>query len=282
MDPTVRPPDLPEPGTTPGGEERRQVGNMFAGQHIGEQVGVIPPPGPLPDDHDAQVGQGIGGPSAGQQRPVQTPQPAIKPGPVRKQHPVLTQLREDLGLDTLRPSDVQVGGHRWTLTMLTPGDVAMAARLAEQLAVGQVERHLVEQAAVVAHAVIAIDQVPTYRVFDVEPAPGAHITNPLRPPRAVRYIAAGKLYDFIQDEGRTELANKLHDAYMDKADGSGAVGSYLDSRVQFRCGVEGCDHTLRIPPRYQPGTRDIVLPFCRWHAEPMGVVELEETVPGPL
>lgn len=280
LEPDARPNDLPKPGSAPGGVAERQVGNIFTGQgSLDMTTEAVQPPGmPLEDDHDALVGPGIGGPPHVPQSPTQSPSrpsqtPAVHPGPVKNLHPVLARLREDLGMESTRPMDVRVGKHTWTLATLTPGDLATASRLADQLAIGQVETKLVYETAIVAHAVMAIDAVPTYQVFGVEPPPGIPVQNPLRPPRAVRYLAAGKLYDFIQDEAKTQLGTKLYDAYLDKVDGSGAVQSYLDDesrkRVKFECSVEGCGHTLTMAPRYEPGTRNIMRPFCRWHAEPM-------------
>jgi hypothetical protein len=199
---------------------------------------------------------------------------------------VLAQLREDLGISHVKPIDVQIGAHTWTIATLTPGDLAMASRLADQLAVGQVETRLVYETAVVAHAVMAIDQVPTYQVFGVEPAPGMHVTNPLRPPRSVRYMAAGQLYDFVQDEGRTQLGTKLYEAYVDKADSGGAVSSYLDdplhAKATYSCLKDGCDHQLTVTPRYTPGSRDMIMPFCQWHGEPMELVAEMAGADAPL
>lgn len=286
LDPDARPPDLPEPGSAPGGAPERRTGNMFAGNQMADQMAdqaVQASQQPLQDDHDALVGQGIGGPAAPPQQPARAREPVVKPGP-KLQHPILAQLREDLGLESTRPVDVKVGNHSWTLATLTPGDLATASRLADQLSVGQVETRLIYETAVVAHAVMAVDSVPTYQVFGIEPTPGTHVTNPLRPPRAVRYMAAGRLFDFIQDEARTQLGSRLYEAYLDKVDDAGAVRSYLDDpmhrKVTFRCGQAGCGHEIVMVPRYRPGTRDIVLPFCQWHAEPMEVVEQE--VDGPL
>jgi hypothetical protein len=164
--------------------------------------------------------------------------------------------------------------------------LATASRLADQLAVGQVETRLIYETAVVAHAVMAIDKVPTYQVFGVEPAPGVLVTNPLRPPRAVRYMTAGKLYDFIQDESRTQLGSKLYEAYLDKVDSNGEVRSYLDDpmnrKLTFRCTEQNCDHKITIAPKFKPGTRDMVLPFCIWHATPMEVVQENLEADGPL
>lgn len=283
LDPNVRPADLPEPGSMPGGTAERKVGSMFDPDVPIGQESVA---GPLPDDRDELIGQGMGGAPPPPQQPVQPRVPAVRPGPVRQQHPILAQLREDLGIGGTRPVDVQVGAHTWTLMSLTPGDLATASRLADQLAVGQVEARLVYEVAVVAHAVMAIDHVPTYQVFGVEPPPGMHVTNPLRPPRSVRYMAAGKLYDFIQDEARTQLGSKLYLAYVDKVDSDGEVQSYLDdpanAKATYRCPKDGCGHTLTVTPRYQPGTRDMLLPFCQWHGEPMELVSEMAGVETPL
>lgn len=270
LDPNARPSELPEPGSTPGGAAEKRTGNMFAGivPEAFEQQAEPPPAAPAPTARASGSA------------------PTVKPGPKKGQHPVLSQLREDLGIDSVRPVDVEVGNHRWTLVALTPGDVATASRLADNLAVGQVETHMTYQTAVIAHAIAAIDGSPAYQVFGVDLPPGMQVTNPLRPPRAVRFHAAGKLFDFIQEEGRTELSRKLFEAYMDKMDASGEVRSYLDDpahkRVTFRCEHEGCDHELTIKPKYRFGTRDMVLPFCQWHAEPMVAVDEIGEDAGPL
>lgn len=289
LDPNARPSDLPEPGSAPGGAAERRVGNMFdpQGQSRTMQDGAA---GPLPDDHDQLVGQGIGGPAQPPQQPPQAPQqgraPAVRPGPVKQQHPILAQLREDLGISSVKPVDVQIGAHTWTMMLLTPGDLATASRLADQLAVGQVEARLVYETAVAAHAVVAIDHVPTYQVFGVEPPPAMHVTNPLRPPRSVRYMAAGNLYDFIQDEGRTQLSSKLYAAYVDKVDVSGEVQSYLDdpanAKATYRCPKDNCSQEVTVTPRYKPGTRDMILPFCQWHGEPMDLISETAGADSPL
>lgn len=273
LDPGARPNELPEPGSSPGGSAEKRTGNMFAGmvpEALGDplQTGMTaePPPPPKPN--------------------AAPPTPTVKPGPQKRQHPVLSQLREDLGIDSIRPVDVQVGGHTWTFVSLTPGDVATASRLADNLAVGRVETHMTYQTAVVSHAIAAVDGAPAHEVFDVELPPGVQVTNPLRPPRAVRFHTAGKLFDFIQEEGRTELAGKLFDAYMDKMDSSGEVKSYLDEpghkRITYRCEHEGCDHTLTIKPKYRLGTRDMVMPFCQWHGEAMVAADEVGENAGPL
>jgi hypothetical protein len=240
----------------------------------------IGPDQPLPDDHDQLVGQGIGGAPRPQAQAAPQPQPAK---PVKLQHPVLASLREDLGIEQHRPVDVKVGGHIWTMMPLTPGDIATAMRLAETLSSGVLERHLTQQTAVLSHAIMAIDSVPTYQVFGVEPPPGVAISDPMRPPRVVRYLAAGHLYDFIVNEGKTLLSDRLYEAYMDKVDSAGNVTSYLDDplhrRVTFACPESGCDQQVTIKPRYKPGTQEMVVPVCQWHAEPLQIIEEADQSP---
>jgi len=258
LDPKTRPAELPRPGESPGGAEQKRTGNIFAGHQIGDMMGT----GQLADDHDE-----IFPPPPRPTRPTTTM-------PDKKEHPVLASLREDLCVDVNASQDVEIGGHVWTMTVLTPGDIATAARLADQLAVGQTERQFVYETSVVVHAISAIDHVPTYQVFNVEMPPGMVVTNPLRPPRSVRYQASGHLYDFIIEQAKTTLATRLYEAYLDKIDASGAVTSYLDDprkrKVRFRCAKRECEHEVLVIPRFHENR--IQVPVCQWCGEEMEAV----------
>jgi len=236
----------------------------------------------LPDDHDELVGQGLGGGPP----PPQKRQPEIRKGPPKNEHPVLSQLRQDLGLEPIHPKDVSVGGHKWTLMTLSPGDIALVARLVDQMADSDSERILIYNTAVAAHAIAAIDGVPAYQVFGVDGPPGLPITNHLRPPKIVRILTAARVFDFINDESRSLLGEKLHAAYKDRCDPYGDVESYLDSpetkRLRFRCPEKDCDHEVQIRPRFVPGTRDIQIPFCQWHGCPMEITAQQGGERSPL
>jgi hypothetical protein len=190
-------------------------------------------------------------------------------------HPILTKLRQDLGIEIIKPVDVDIGGHRWTLVPLTPGDVALAANMADQVATTPNERLVVYQGAVAACTVVAIDGVPTYQVFGVDHPPGVRVTDHLRPPKQVKFTAAIRLFNFINDESRATLTDRLYEAYLDKIHSHGEVAGYLQDpsnrKVRFRCPTENCDYDLVIRPRVVPGTRDIQLPFCQWHGCAMEV-----------
>ncbi len=273
FDPNAVPNDLPEPGATPSGAPQGgpRPGTFGPDSMIGAQ-----PEQSLPDDRDSLVATGALPEAPGGAPPPQAREPAVIPGR-RLDHPLLTKLRQDLGIDQLSTHDVKIGGHEWRLVTLAAGDLAMATRLADQLSESVVEHQLIYQGAIAAHAVVAIDGVPSYQVFGVE-TPGVPIPDPYRPPRTIRHIAALRLHDFIS-EGRTALPQRLYEAYVDRCDSDGAVDSYMDDpsqqRVTFRC--QECDHSLTMVPRYKPGTQDVILPFCQWDASSMAMEQ-----PGPL
>ncbi len=296
-----RPAELPEPGSAPGGGPARNQSN-FEGNTMADQMAQMAVTagqgGELPDDRDAVLAaHGVpGGPQQPPGGPGQPPPPGghgggpgggpgatapiIEPDPNPPvEHTILTKLRQDLGLETVKTRDFDIGGHKWTMTLLAPKALALASRLADTLSEGATEFQMTMQSAVAAYAVVAIDQVPTWQVFGVTPPPGVNITNPLNPPGHMRYLAAARLFGFIHEGSRTQLPQRLWDAYNEEIDGRGGVASQLDQnpRMRFRCQEEQCGHELFIPPRYKPGSRDVILPFCRWHASPMKITAAEES-----
>ncbi len=284
FEPDARPADLPQPGATPGGAEQASGGpGIFDGKMMGDMMET----GGLPDDRDALIEAGImdGGPPQG--TPGQAPQtPHTIPGDPKPEHPVLTSLREDLGIEPVHTQDVDVGGHKWTMRTLSPGELARASGIADMSSSTITERELIYHVSIAAHSIVAIDGVPTYQVFNVIPPPTVTVVDHLRPPKPLRYMAAAELFDFIADDTRTALGLKLYDAYKDRCDSQGAVASYLDDanekRIRFRCVEEDCGHELFIPPKIVPGTNDIQMPFCLWHGNPMAVVGAETETDLPL
>ncbi len=243
------------------------------------------PPQPLPDDRDAvlrEMGVQQPPPAPQQQQNVGPVPPTTRPAAPQPVHPVLQKLREDLGVEKTEVHDVQIGEHTWSLLPLSNGEVASATRLAEQISLGAVEHEMIYRAALASMSVVRIDGVPTFEVFGVEVPTGTVVMNPLRPPRSIQYLAATRLYDFIVDESRARLADRLYEAYADRCDPYDAVESYMDDplhqRMTFRCPESGCDDGLVDKPRYIGN--EIVLPKCRWHAVPMTIVQ--EGEPGPL
>jgi hypothetical protein len=283
FNPAARPPDLPMPGDQPGGNDRGGVRpEAFDGKRMGDQMhNARTRAAALPDDHDAVMN--ATGVNFNTNAPTARP---AAPGPrprVRVEHPILEKLRQDLGIDAIATYEVKIGEHIWTLRTLTSGEVAVASRLADQVSNGVTEHAIIYQSALAAHSVVAIDGEPTHEVFGVDVPPGT-LSDPFRPPRAVRAVAAQRLYEFITEESRTQLSQRLYDAYLDKADHAGAVATYLDDptnqRVRYRCAEEMCNDEALLVPRRVPGAEQPVIPVCRWHATPMEVVG--EEAPGPL
>jgi len=284
----ARPRDLPTPGEAPGGVPTSQVRNAFTGQTLGDMMAQDPnaqPPQGLPDDRDAVlVAHGV---PAGQKPPQVTPRPPpVIPGNVPVEHPILTKLKEDLGLDSIAPVDVTVGGHKWTMALVNHNGVVHAARIADQLAVQFTDRALLYKLAIVSQGIVAMDGVPTYQVMSYPVPPGVVIHEPLRPPRDVKYNSAIELFDWLNDGTKTQLAEKLYDAYLDKLDRYSEVESYLDdptsNRVRFECQEEGCSENMLIEPRYVSGTNDMHVPVCRWHGIPMELTSAEQELESPL
>ena len=271
FDPNSRPRELPMPGDAPGGVPERSQQSLVT---MGDEMEDPAQPN-LQDDHDDIFPQAAA--------PSQRQAPKIQQADPVQEHPILTKLRQDLGIDQINPADVEVGGHRWTMTILAPGDVALAARLTDSMSDTPTERQIVYQGAITSHSIVAIDGVPVYQVFGIVPMPGIVVTDHFRPPKSIRFLAAAKLFDFINDGSKTQLNDKLYDAYLDKVDIHGTVQSYLDDpnnqKVQFRCPETGCGHEVRIIPRKVLGTNDVHLPFCQQHGCPMPMVK---EAAGPL
>jgi len=285
--PGARPADLPMPGSAPGGVEQQKGGpDIFTGGTMGDEMSGAAQAAMdgLPDDHDDLVGSH--GPTPPQQPPRTPRQQTVKKGPVKIEHPILAKLRHDLGIQALPVFDVEIGGHIWTLRTLSPSDVAMAASMATTMAQTIVDQKLLSETAIVAHAVAAIDGVPAYEIFGIDPPVGVIVTDHLRPPRQILYQTVVRVFEFINEGTRTFLPQKLHAAYRDKCEAGGAVESYLDNaegrRVHFRCIADGCGHELIFVPRIVPGTNDMLIPFCQWHGEPMELLGVQPELNRPL
>lgn len=287
----ARPTDLPQPGDTPGGVPTTKP-TMAAGGEMQGMMAAFQGAGPLPDDHAALLGDahsqpvppqppGPGGPPVSRQGPQA---PGVQAGEPLPDHPTLTALRLDLGIDEIQTVDVDIGGHKWTLSLLPADGLATVNRLVDMISETITERSVVFEAAVAANAVVAIDSSPTYMVFGIQVPPAVTIKDHLRPPSPIRRLATARLFDFIFEKSRTQLGSKIYEAYVEKIDQAAAVTSALDDtpRVRYKCPEELCGHELFIAPRFRAGTRDQLLPFCQWHAVPMVILKAEVGDASPL
>lgn len=252
------PDDIPRPGTAPGGAPQ---GGVQPTMHQARMSDASP----LPDDRDQLVAQGM---------LDQAPPPAepkVHRGNRPPEHPLLRKLRQDLGIETSTHHEVKIGGHVWRMTALSAGDTPALLRLVDKKTETWAEHQTVYNTLLGAHSVVAIDGVPTYQLFGVEPG-AIPIADPFRPPRVIRLLATERLYEFIV-EGKGQLAQRVFEAYLDKCEPDSTVESYLDDpankKMKFRC--EKCGEATTLVPRRKPGTNDVILPFCQWDAIPMTV-----------
>lgn len=279
----VHPNPLPNPGT-----------NIEAPPVVGMR-GIIPPgaiPSPdmleemaanvgehgLPDDHDSVAGPIGRGPTQPPQRQVRQQQP-IHRAAVKPEHPVLTKLKEDLGISSIEPIDVMVGGHLWTMKVMSETDISICARMADLLSQTNSDYKLRFDTAVVSVSIIAIDRHPAWEVMGIELPPDTLLTDPLMPPDETRRLAALKVFDFISGEGKTQLSSRLYEAYTAKVDPHGVVKSSLtdpnNPQVKFVCTTPDCQNDLIDHPLYEPGTKNIMPFFCKIHGtvmEPKGKI----------
>jgi hypothetical protein len=94
------------------------------------------------------------------------------------------------------------------------------------------------QIALCSFAILAIDEEPVYRVFDV-PVPEEHmvvveglkrpIFSPMDPPPEVRVMGATQLMDFISGQASTALLNELWEQYNKKIDPKGTLEQLMIS-----------------------------------------------------
>ena len=290
----VGPPQQAVPNTPPPPPAGEQI------QHPGSQ----PPPGasslPIPPDLMAQIHaeeaqraqQGMPPQAPPQQAPPQAPpgyppqgypqqqsvptqvtqQPPAQP---KRDHPLLADLKRELGLRSEQYEDFEVGGHLWKMSALSAGDAAMAARVADSLSGSPTEYNVRLNIAMACLAVVAIDDVPAFEVFGVTVPPTILVEDPLAPPQQIRLQAFFHLYDWVINDTKGGLGNRLWDIYSEEIDDKSFVSSYMDNRdkdiVTFKCPSQGCTHELSTAPEYEDG--NMKPPFCQHHGVLMQPVE---------
>jgi hypothetical protein len=194
----------------------------------------------------------------------------------KKDHPLLVDLKRDLGLRSEKYVDFEVGGHVWKMSALSAGDSAMAARVADAMSGSPSEYNIRINIAAACLAVAAIDDTPTFEVFGVNVPPTTEITDPYMPPPEIRFQAFFQLYDWVMTDTKGGLGNRLWEIYEKEIDKKSFVSSYLDNKdkdlVTFQCPTSGCDYeTTVVPDHEKDGTMKPV--FCQHHGVPMVATE---------
>jgi hypothetical protein len=192
----------------------------------------------------------------------------------RPVHPLLAQLRHEFGVagDQKPTVDVRVADHTWTFCQLTPDMIALAARMADTIAVTASEHGIRSQHAAVCCSVVAVDGVPVWQVVGEDPGPQDDVTFPLVPRGNIRQRAAVKFFAELIDGMKFRLVEALYEAYVAKVDRAESVRGYTSyeqvDHVTWVCTTLDCDHRIVRARRYRDdGTA--VYPFCELHGSPM-------------
>lgn len=205
-----------------------------------------------------------------------------KVGHKRPVHPLLLQLRGEFGIGTeqKKPIDVKVAEHLWTFVPLTPDLIALAARAADSLSETLGEHALRAKQAAVCFSIVAVDSVPVWLMFGVDPTDQDNIEFPLIPKGPIRRTAAIALYSELTDGMKNRLLEALYEAYLAKVDPQGEVASYTSyektTHVVWVCSDPDCNQKLTEPRHYNADNEELPY-YCKVHGTEM--LEISTTKP---
>jgi hypothetical protein len=221
-----------------------------------------------------------GQPPQPQQQPLHPPE--VPPQGSKAEHPLLQQLRSDLGITHNTPSDKEIGGHTWSMLPVNQQLFGVASRIVEDLAMGTLERLSMMELAIASVAVVAIDGKPIYEVFGIDTQ--ETIRDPMRPPVNVHVRAASAFFDFLNTDAKQELGTKLHGAYVDTWDKHGLVQSYLDddgAQWTWICPDDDCDVMYKQAPR-RDDEGAVQSMYCKYHGNRMTAISQGDEDENPL
>ena len=198
----------------------------------------------------------------------QASKPAVKPKKEVPSHPILQQLRVDLGLDTQKTIDLTIADHKWSYYPLTPEMTTLAMRIADMGSTEPTERTLLQQYAGVCCSIVAIDGTPLWEVFSIEPEKDDDVSHPLVPKGRIRQRAALALLQELMTNSKLGVLQSLLEAYNDKVDPEGVVKGYTEYTTEkyykFTCSVEGCDFHIVRSKRFDDANRELAY-YCELH-----------------
>lgn len=251
-------------------------------------AGVYPPEeSPSQEDSDSSVTMRGNPPPvepSRQQVRHQARQEAKKSAASRDAHPILRQLRADLGLDNRSTIDVTVADHVWSFTPLTPEMTALAFRIAEIASTVDVEKALIQEYAAVCCSIVAIDHEPVWKVFDLAPEKGDDVTNPMHPKGRLRQRQSLTLLTELMTNMQIHVLAELMKAYDAEVDSSGEIRGYTyykNDHYKYICLVDGCEFNIHRPKRFDSDNKELPY-YCEIHgdalelATPDGVAPLSE------
>jgi hypothetical protein len=136
---------------------------------------------------------------------------------------VIKRLKQELGISLVEPQIAQVAGHKWFLRAPDYEDVEW---IMGQIADGgtQAEFHATNQVATLAVSIIAIDGVPTYKLWGTDQLiKDAVIDDPLNPPLIIRHLAADRMLNFLRSDLWSVMVPLLWAEYITKIDARMAI-----------------------------------------------------------
>ena len=220
--PEHRPPEEPVEGTG------LQVDPSLATRHPQEPEAPVPEPAPQAPVAPAPV-----------QAPVMqqvTSEPKIDIVHNSK-HPLLAKLREDFGIDQIPFEDIEINDHIFKMRVLDTASVTSALRFADTLSMTARENTINLQIALVSFAVLAVDEIPVWKVFEVPLGADEKVIvegkersvfDPMSPPVRIRTIAATSFMDFLNTTATASLSEELWKAYNQKVDPKGSLQGLMN------------------------------------------------------
>jgi hypothetical protein len=206
-----------------------------------------------------------------------------------KKHPVIQKLLKNFGLKKDKKYDVEIFIEDseekmvYTMTLVTEEiqswvlDVAKDKIGDEGTSVASIYFELL----FVCCSVVAIDNVPTYEIFDIKLLDNevSRLSNdPLDIPIRLRKLSAKYLIDILWSETRP-IGDKLLAFYQEVISSKKVISSLdrdIESKVRFVCPLDECDHYEYLTPS------DKVI-YCRFHGVPMvETVDLTKETDIPL
>jgi len=201
------------------------------------------------------------------------PPQAIQQRMLRKKpvHPLLLQLRHEFGSGTSEKptTDIKVADHTWSFMPLTPDLVATAARIADTISKTPTEHVIRSSQAAVALSIVAVDSIPVWMMFGLEPTLEDDVNFPLIPKGPIRRLAAVRLMTEL-DGLHNQLMSRLQEAYTDKIDTVGVAKAYSEYEttveyVHWVCSDPDCAQEIQRPRKFDPETNDELPYFCEIH-----------------
>ena len=206
------------------------------------------------------------------------------------QHPVVDALLRGLGFDESKLVHVEIGGFKFTMRR-NPAEVfAYTLSIVSKSSSTNDEAAMRLAMTLAALSVIKINDEPLWKLFDID-VTKAGTFDPSNPPFLVVTKTASAVIDLFFNQLDWNVINKLSDAYSEHwgdDDGENLLASASkisgdDSRVRFKCTIDGCKHTEDVVPEKLDAKGSIKPRFCPEHGNTMSPVGyLRDLVDVPL